>query len=376
MENLKGIIHDIANKLTISKSINRNLGNLLGRDHKEIIRLTQSIDESVKLLNQLKEKSLTVKRKLPLENIQRIKSKEAFKVESLASLYDIEIEYRNEVDEEAWINLNSYSSDRILCNCIENAKNAGATKVVLEYSLKESHLQLNIKDNGSGMNSDALERVGFGYTSKDGQGHGLGTQVIRSMVQELDGSVEWNSIEDLGTCCRLKFKVETDQDVIALRRKVIDESEQISESETEIIGKKILVVSKSPMELGIWKEYLNSIGARTVTSEYGDVALNLIYKERPHCIIVGKEFKDMSALNWLKIVNSESNNFKIPKIVYVTENDEIESLNQFQVDDIINYSIFDTKKIFDKLTYLFKNIESTKKKNNKNLVRERKLSPA
>lgn len=372
MENLKGIIHDIANKLTISKSINRNLANLLGRDHKEIVRLTQSINESVSLLQLLKEKSINIKRKLPLEDIQSIKFKEEFKVESLASLYDINIEYRNEIDSEAWINLNSYSSDRILCNCIENAKNAGASKVVIEYSLKENHLQLDIKDNGSGMNSEALERVGFGYTSQNGEGHGIGTQVIRSMVQELGGSVEWNSIEDLGTCCRLKYRVEKDKDVINLRRKTINESELISEAETDIAGKRILVVSKSPMELGIWKEYLNSIGARTITCEYGDAALNLIYKESPHCIIVGKEFKDMSAIKWLKIVNSEGNNSKIPKVVYITETDDIDLLNQFQVDDIINYSTFDNNKIFQKLQNIFRNIEFKSSKNKKrNLARER-----
>ncbi|WP_127717747.1 ATP-binding protein [Halobacteriovorax sp. HLS] len=358
MENLKGIIHDIANKLAISKAINRNLSNLLGKDHKDIIRLKSSIEESVKLLSLLKEKSSTVKRKLPLENILTIKENEFFKIQSLSSLYDIEIEYRNDIETDAWVNLNSYSNDRILCNCIENAKNAGATRILIEYKLKESHLQLNIKDNGAGMNRDVLERIGFGYTSQDGEGHGQGTQVIRSMVQELGGSVEWSSIEDLGTCCKLKYKLENDLEVINQRIKIISESEKINHSSTAISGKKILVVSKSPMELGIWKDFLNGIGANTITCEYGDAALNLIYRDSPHCILIGKEFKDMSSLEWLKIVNSESSYNKIPKILYITESDDIEELNKYQIEDIINYSHFDDKKIFEKIECLLKKKKS------------------
>ena len=363
MENLKGIIHDIANKLTISKSINRNLANLLGRDHKEIIRLTQSIDESIQLLGQLKEESLTVERNLPLENIQNIKRREEIKIQSFGSLYKIDIEYRNSIREEAWINLNSYSNDRILCNSIENAKSAGATKVVIEYSLKENHLQLDIKDNGSGMNSSTLDSVGFGYTSKNGEGHGTGTQVIRSMIQELGGSVVWTSIRDLGTCCRLKYRIEKEPKVINLRRRFIDESGLISESQTKISGKRVLVISKSPMDLGIWKEYLNGIGANAMTCEYGEDALSLVYKEVPHCIIFGKEFKDMSAIAWLKIINSEEKYSKIPKLVFITEANEIESLiSQYQVDDIINYSKFNNKKIFKKLETIFQEAELKSKR--------------
>jgi hypothetical protein len=373
MENLKGIIHDIANKLTISKSINRNLANLLGKDHKEVKRLQTSIEESIHLLEELKRKSNNIKRRLPLENIQRIKESEAMKVESLASLYDIELIYRNNISKNIWVNLNSYSSDRILCNCIENAKNAGATKVVIEYSLKRNHLQLTIKDNGSGMNSEALERVGFGYTSQDGEGHGIGTQVIRSMVQELGGSVEWSSIEDLGTCCLLKYKIEHDSEIIQEREETIITNMKLSQSNSIISGKKILVVSKSPMELGIWKDYISSIGAKAITCEHGDVALNHIYKFSPHCILVGKEFKDMSSKRWLELINTDRVNLNIPKVLYITESDDIEELNQFKVDDIINYSAFDNDKIRVKLEHVISQKEVLKNKK-KQLVREGEFS--
>ena len=372
MENLKGIIHDIANKLTITKAINNNLSNLLGKDHKEIKRLKSSIEESIQLLDELKSKSSNIKRKLPLEDIQKIRENENIKVRSLASLYGIDIVYKNEIEENVWVNLNSYSSERILSNCIENAKNAGANKVVLEYALKKNHLQLTIKDNGSGMNSDALERVGFGYTTQEGEGHGIGTQVIRSMVQELGGTVEWSSIEDLGTCCLLKFKIEKNLKTIKQREELILINKKMSKENAQVLGKKILIVSKSPMELGIWKDYISAIGAKAITCEYGDVALNHIYKFSPHCIIVAKEFKDMSSKRWLELINTDRVNVKIPKILYITETDELDELNEFKVDDIINYSNFDNEKIINKLKKAL--ADKKQKKIKKKLVRENEFS--
>ncbi|OUR98916.1 hypothetical protein A9Q84_05755 [Halobacteriovorax marinus] len=363
MEKIKGIIHDIANKLTISKSVNRKLENLLGKDHKEVKRLKKSLEDSILLLDDLRKSSSDEKKNLPLENIQTLKETEYLKVQSLMSLYDIEIEYRNEIDNDIWINLNSYSSDRILSNCIDNAKHAGAKKIVIEYLLKGNHIQLKIKDNGIGMSQDVLEKVGFGYSSQTGDNHGIGTQVIRNMVQEVGGSVQWHSIEDLGTCCNIKFNIVKDEQQIDMRKETLVKRINLISTPNLIEEKKILVVSHSPTELGIWENFLSNIGAQVATTEYAEVAMNHMYKYKPDCLLFNKSLKDMSAKAWLKIIMSDPSLIGIPKVLYVEEDENLDFLKNIPFDELVNFTQFNEKNIYMKLKTLFQNQELQKLKN-------------
>jgi len=369
MEKIKGIIHDIANKLTISRCVNRKLENLLGKDHKDVKRLKKSLEDSILLLEDLRDSSFDKKKNLPLENIQTIKENDFLKVQSLMSLYDIEIEYRNEVQGDVWINLNNYSSERILCNCIENAKRAGAKKIVIHYSLKGNHLHLKIKDNGKGMSADVLEKIGFGYSSQEGENHGIGTQVVRNIVQEVGGSVQWHSIEDLGTSCNIKFKVISDESKITKRKETLTKRVELINTPNYLEEKKILVASHSPTELGIWQGFLSNIGVQVTTAEYGEAALNQIYKNKPDCLLFNKSLKDMNSQTWLKILMNEESLIDIPKVLYVDENENLEFLKTIPYNEIINYSKFNEQRIFQKLQNLFKDSELRKLNRFKDSVR-------
>lgn len=357
MEKMKGIIHDIANKLTISKSVNRKLENLLGKDHKEVKRLKKSLEDSILLLEDLRESSSKKQKKLPLENIQTIRDNDLLKVQSLMSLYDVEIQYRNEIENDVWINLSNYSSERILCNCIENAKRAGAKKVVIEYALKGNQLQLKIKDNGKGMSPDILEKIGYGYSSQDGDNHGIGTQVVRNIVQEAGGSIRWHSIEELGTCCNIKFNIISDESKIIKRKETQIKRDRLTNGSNFLDEKKVLVASNSPTELGIWQGFLTNIGAHVTTAEYGDVALNQIYKNKPDCLLFNKDLKDMKSTAWLSAVMSEQSLSKIPRVLYIDESENIDFVKNIPCDEIINYTKFDEKRIFQKLNTLLEDKE-------------------
>ena len=77
---------------------------------------------------------------------------------------------------------------RVIQECVNNVvKHAQATRLDISINLEDQHLSILIEDNGKGMS-----------TSSTIKSHGIGMQNIRSRINYLGGSVEWNSSENGG----------------------------------------------------------------------------------------------------------------------------------------------------------------------------------
>ena len=103
--------------------------------------------------------------------------------------------------------MHRYISDFIL-DIVQNSFEANSTEVQLCYSETERYLNILIKDNGSGMTKDVLQKVLDPYYT-DGIKHkkrkvGLGLPFLVQSVQESGGSFEIDSEPNEGTtvkCC-------------------------------------------------------------------------------------------------------------------------------------------------------------------------------
>lgn len=94
---------------------------------------------------------------------------------------------------------------------MKNARQASAVDDLIEIIVAEGtdvdFLRLQIKDQGTGMSESVLRHVGEPfYTQKPtGEGMGLGVFFARSVVEQMNGTIELESREGEGTCVSIEL---------------------------------------------------------------------------------------------------------------------------------------------------------------------------
>jgi two-component system sensor histidine kinase RegB len=95
-----------------------------------------------------------------------------------------------------------------LANLVRNGLQASAPseRVVVDAADDDQGwVRLTITDRGSGMSADALSRLGepFFTTRGEGEGMGLGVFVSRATIEQLGGSIAFESMPGRGTTVRI-----------------------------------------------------------------------------------------------------------------------------------------------------------------------------
>jgi len=340
MDTIKGIIHDINNKLNLAKLINRKLSRQVGKDNTEVAKLDSALETCNQLMHRLHEESVKENNqsKLPIENIFNKKEFETNRLQNLAQMYDLDLDIKMLIPEDCWFYGNMQSLDRVLTNCIENAKNANAHKIIVEFNQKGSLLEINVKDNGCGMSEEALTHIGYGYSSQKGLLHGTGTQVIKKLVSDMGGSIKWSSIEGVGTCCSITFRLVKDEKIIEDTIRVLEFKKKVKSEEFNIFsGKKILVVDDNPMLLSFFSNLMEESGAQILTALNCDDALTEAYKSHPDCIITDWVMPDMSGLELCERLKSDEILKHIPvmMLTYRQHDDDLIASIKAGADDYV-----------------------------------------
>jgi len=108
-------------------------------------------------------------------------------------------------EREAWIKGARYELMRIFQNLLKNAIEAGASKVVVDFSSKGTLYTVTVSDDGPGMDPDRVHRaLHGGFTTKE-NGTGLGLSICRHLTGSHGGQFELESRLGLGTTVRLTF---------------------------------------------------------------------------------------------------------------------------------------------------------------------------
>ncbi len=386
MDTIKGIIHDINNKINLAKLINRKMSRNVGKDNPEVIKLDSALDTCNQLMHKLHEEAMkeNCQSKLPIENIFSKKDFETTRLEKFAQMYDIGLDIKMFISDECWFYGNMQTLDRVLTNCIENAKNAEATKVIVEYKKRNLFLDINIKDNGIGMSEEALSQVGYGYSSQQGHLHGTGTQVIRKLVSDMGGSIKWSSIESVGSCCTISFKLVNDQKIIEDTLRVLEYKKKTEKEFNAFTGKKILIADDNPMLLSFFSSLMEDSGAHILTATDGNEALNSAFKNQPDCIITDWVMPDMSGLELCERLKSEDILKQIPvmMLTYRQHDDDLIASIKAGADDYV-FKNTNTEVILIKVQALLRmkslndevsNLRDVKYKNKKVLISDLKVS--
>ena len=206
----KYIIHDLRNRIFQAKSC-LDIATELNPELAENVWLERSNAASLRahqLLNELLSSRNFINKQAPdsdkaIWNLaEYIETRAKPDFESLQKQYSIAIDVQCHFsDETKYVSLNDLTIKRIKDNVVDNAINAGSTKLVVEYLMKDSYYSVSFSDNGKGMSSEQLDNLLLKQYQK-GDIHGLGSQFLTATAKEHNFVLTYHSTLNEGTTVR------------------------------------------------------------------------------------------------------------------------------------------------------------------------------
>ena len=205
-ESLFKITHEIKNPLAVCKGyLDMFDVNDRKKSNRYIGIINQEIDRTLLLLNDFSNAS-----KLNVDiNIMDINMLLMDVVdESKLILKNIKFTY-NISDSEICI-LGDYNRlKQVLLNVIKNAKESIKSngKVKLWTDITNNSIKINIKDNGIGISSEEMKKVGMPFYTTKKNGTGLGVCFSKEIIEKHDGNINYLSKKGKGTLVTISLPI-------------------------------------------------------------------------------------------------------------------------------------------------------------------------
>lgn len=245
LNNALNRLTEIVKQLSLSDETNTSYSN-------DLVSEIQSTD----LLNEIQE--IVNERKIALSEQKKIN-----------------IDFLNLVIHPFKVNLPKVDLLRSLTNLINNSVSAckenGEVFVIAE--VKEGEFVLRIRDNGKGMSSEIVEKIGErGATFNKKNGSGLGVFYAKKMLETVNGKMNIYSLENQGSEISLKFSINLMEEDSFYQYVLIDNDELVRltwETKAKMAGVSLLSLN-SPELLN---QFLDKI-SKTQTKIYIDSELD------------------------------------------------------------------------------------------------------
>jgi C4-dicarboxylate-specific signal transduction histidine kinase len=111
--------------------------------------------------------------------------------------------------------IDSIKIEQVLINLIRNSTEALIAKDTLHKNItvsslmvSEYNLQIQIKDNGSGMEQALQEQLFMPFFTTKTEGMGMGLSICRSLITAHHGTLTFDSQQGLGTCFYITLPLE------------------------------------------------------------------------------------------------------------------------------------------------------------------------
>jgi two-component system cell cycle sensor histidine kinase/response regulator CckA len=197
-------------------------------------------------------------------------------------------------DKHLFINGSPPHLSKVVMNLIVNAADAMPSSGNLTISVSRRSIEklyggyekiepgeyiiLRVRDTGTGINPEDLDKIFEPYYSKKkmgSSGSGLGLSVVYGIVKDHHGFYDIFSNKDKGTEFVLYFKaIETP-------------TEAVTNAEDEIGGlETILIIDDAPEQRDIATEFLTKLGYKVATSDNGHKAIDYLSKNKVDLILI------------------------------------------------------------------------------------------
>lgn len=207
-EMAKQVAHEIKNPLTPMKLSVQHLQRAWRDDapdmDKKMERLTQTIIEQIDTLSTIATEFSNFA-KMPKANLEKIDIQQVLS-NSIALFHDsenIKIDFKNELQEEAFALADKEQIIRVFNNLLKNAiqsipeNKKGLIIVVLKK--EEQQILISFTDNGNGIEEELVDKIFTpNFTTKTG-GMGLGLAMVKNILESVDGRIWFQTKKERGS---------------------------------------------------------------------------------------------------------------------------------------------------------------------------------
>lgn len=108
---------------------------------------------------------------------------------------------------DRFIQLAPDAFQQIMLNIIENSRKAidADGRIIVTLAVQADIYRITVSDDGAGMAAEVLKQVFDPFFSTRATGSGLGMAITRQLVEQMNGRITVESIENEGTTVTLAF---------------------------------------------------------------------------------------------------------------------------------------------------------------------------
>jgi two-component system sporulation sensor kinase B len=202
------IAHEVRNPLTVVRGFIQILRNKLDEKDKEYIDI--SIKELDRAESIITDYLNFAKPHIDIDadiNVSSVLDELLIIMTPYANMQEVEL--NKQIEETLIVKGDVVMFKQVILNLIKNAiesiKDKQQGSVVVYANNDNEFINITIKDNGIGMSSEELKRLGKPFYTTKTKGTGLGMMVTFRLVESLNGSLNIRSTVDMGTEVFLKL---------------------------------------------------------------------------------------------------------------------------------------------------------------------------
>jgi len=281
---------------------------------------------------------------------------------SAADSKGISIESRIDID-KLEMDFDAEKLEAIVINLISNAikfTRAGGWIFLGVNKTREDFLEITVQDSGIGIPNEEIEHIFKRFyqvkTDKYQEGNGIGLNLVREFVNQMNGYVEVESEAGKGSTFMVKFPITNK----ALKQAIHLEKEHFTQ--TQHVGKPKEIQEESlPLLLIIddhadMIEYLTSLlepEYRIRIANHGREGFNLALENIPDIIISDVMMPEMDGFEFLKKIKAEFRTSHIPVLLLTAKADHASKLEGLELGaEAYLFKPFDKGELFIRLRKL------------------------
>lgn len=169
-----------------------------------------------------------------------------------------------------------------------------------ENSAADSMLEVLVEDTGVGISTEDQKELFLSFRQKENshsrqhQGLGIGLSIVKDVVKDLGGAIDYHSSVGVGTQFVVKFPVKLvsqQDDEPAAKNFLVENAEQAPLNQALLKNdarsdNDILVVEDNPVNQKVLVGILKKLGYRTLVADNGEMALSLLAENSVDLILM------------------------------------------------------------------------------------------